>query len=71
MSEGGKRGPVPNLDARWVLPPRQPPPTAWIRRAVWAGRRAVPPVARRVVFVHVIGGRPALDEAADDVGLVI
>jgi hypothetical protein len=31
------------------------------------GRRSLPPIARRVVFVHLIGWRPALDEAADDV----
>jgi hypothetical protein len=35
------------------------------------GGEPLPPVARRIVFVHVIGRRPALDEAADDVELVI
>jgi hypothetical protein len=28
------------------------------------GRKALPTVARRVVFVHFVGRRPALDEAA-------
>src|SRR5262249_33491819 len=35
------------------------------------GREPLPAVARRVVFVHLVGRRPALDEAADYVGLVL
>jgi hypothetical protein len=35
------------------------------------GREPLPAVARRVVFVHLVGRRPALDEAADHVELVL
>jgi hypothetical protein len=31
-------------------------------------RKALPTIARRIVFVHFVRQRPALDETADDVG---
>jgi hypothetical protein len=42
-------------------------------RAAWRGQGGEPPpaVAHRIVFVHVVGRRPALDEADDDVELVL
>jgi hypothetical protein len=34
-------------------------------------RKPLPTVARRVVFMHFVGRRPALDEAAHDIELVV
>jgi hypothetical protein len=44
-----------------------------VQRAARRGQGSEPPpaVARRIVFVHVVGRRPALDEAADDIELVV
>ena len=35
------------------------------------GRKALPTIARRVVFVNFVGRRPALDETADDIELAV
>ena len=35
------------------------------------GCKSLPTIARRVVFVYVVGWRPALDEAADDKELAV